>query len=98
MLKIKRERLRLEGRALLLWSDCAAGTVVAAMRKDNVETVRHILLAADQGHAGAQTNCGTMFEYGLGIPKDRAESIRWYRLAAAQGVAYATASLRRLRA
>jgi TPR repeat protein len=37
---------------------------------------------------------GYMFEYGKGIAKDRA--IRWCRLAAAQGDAYATATLKRL--
>jgi TPR repeat protein len=69
--------------------------------QDHAETVRHFLLAADQGHALAQVNCGGMFEYGLGIAKDTAESIRWFRLAAAQGGAlsgwgaFATAALRR---
>ena len=66
--------------------------------QDHAETVRHFLLAADQGHALAQVNCGTMFEYGIGIAKDTAESIRWFRLAAAQGHAFATAALRKLRA
>jgi TPR repeat protein len=39
-----------------------------------------------------------MFEQGKGVAQDRAEviTIRWYRLAAAQGVAEATAALRQL--
>ena len=35
---------------------------------------------------------------GLGVAQDRAEAIRWYRLAAAQGHADAAAALIRLRA
>jgi hypothetical protein len=51
-----------------------------------------------QGHALAQYHLGRMFEQGKGVAQDRAEviTIRWYRLAAAQGVAEATAALRRL--
>jgi TPR repeat protein len=37
-----------------------------------------------------------MFENGNGVAKDRAEAIRWYRLAAAQGNAIAQSSLKRL--
>jgi TPR repeat protein len=39
-----------------------------------------------------------MFEYGQGVAKNRAEAIRWYRLASAQEDVDATAALRRLRA
>jgi hypothetical protein len=41
---------------------------------------------------------GDLFECGRGVAQDRAEAIRWYRLAAAQGHVGATAALRRLRA
>jgi len=37
-----------------------------------------------------------LIEYGQGVAQDRAEAIRWYRLAAAQGHADAQISLRRL--
>jgi TPR repeat protein len=37
-----------------------------------------------------------MFENGKGVAQDRAEAIRLYRLAAAQGDADATAALKRL--
>jgi uncharacterized protein len=53
---------------------------------------------ANQGEAHAQFKLGFMFEKGQGVAKDRAEAIRWYLLAAAQGNAEATAALRRLRA
>jgi TPR repeat protein len=37
-----------------------------------------------------------MLEFGQGVAQDRAEAIRLYRLAAAQGNADATAALKRL--
>jgi len=60
--------------------------------------VRLFRLAAEQGYADAQFNLGNMFTNGQGVAQDREEAIRWYRLAAAQGNAFATAALRRLRA
>jgi len=39
---------------------------------------------------------GVMFENGEGVAQDRAEAIRWYRLAAAQGHSKASAALNRL--
>jgi TPR repeat protein len=39
---------------------------------------------------------GNMFHNGLGVAQDRAEALRLYRLAAAQGLANATAELARL--
>ena len=44
----------------------------------------------------AQSNLGFMLEYGQGVAQDRGEAIQWYRLAAAQEQAYATAALERL--
>jgi TPR repeat protein len=66
--------------------------------QDYAEAVRLYRLAADQGHAHAQVNLGTMFANGEGVAKGRAEAIRWYRLAAAQGHASATSALMQLRA
>ncbi len=40
---------------------------------------------AEQGHAGAQSFVGYMFEYGRGVPRDYREAVRWYQLAANQG-------------
>ena len=42
-------------------------------------------LAADQGHAGAQSDLGIMYVDGRGVPQDDGEAVRWYRLAAEQG-------------
>jgi TPR repeat protein len=41
--------------------------------------------AADQGLAVAQTNIGTLYEHGLGVPADRKKARYWYELAAKQG-------------
>jgi hypothetical protein len=61
--------------------------------QDHAEAVRLYSLAAEQGHAVAQTNLGFMFERGRGVARDYAEAARLYRLAAAQGNAYAQNNL-----
>ena len=50
-------------------------------------------LAADQGHASAQFNLGSIYDGGEGVPQDNAEAARWYRLAAEQGNASAQTNL-----
>ncbi|MDC0081586.1 hypothetical protein OAI34_04220 [Emcibacteraceae bacterium] len=42
---------------------------------------------AEQGVARAQANLGFMYENGRGVPEDDVEAVKWYRLAADQGVA-----------
>eukprot|EP00614_Pseudopedinella_elastica_P006137 CAMPEP_0172603112 /NCGR_PEP_ID=MMETSP1068-20121228/23311_1 /TAXON_ID=35684 /ORGANISM="Pseudopedinella elastica, Strain CCMP716" /LENGTH=592 /DNA_ID=CAMNT_0013404727 /DNA_START=649 /DNA_END=2429 /DNA_ORIENTATION=+ len=41
--------------------------------------------AADQGHFEAQNNLGTLYKRGLGVPKNTAKALSWFREAAAQG-------------
>ena len=48
---------------------------------------------ADQGYASAQFNLGTMYTNGRGVPKDDVQAVKWYRLAADQGNAFAQAHL-----
>jgi uncharacterized protein len=57
----------------------------AAYERGDFATVLQLVkpLAA-QGDAVAQTNLGQMYQYGLGVPKDDKEAVKWYRLAAAQ--------------
>ena len=55
--------------------------------------MRWYRLAAEQGHAGAQSNLGVMYANGEGVLKDDAEAVRWYRLAAEQGHAGAQYNL-----
>ena len=44
---------------------------------------------AEQGDAGAQSLLGTMYEFGEGVPENIKTALKWYRLAADQGVARA---------
>ena len=48
---------------------------------------------ADKGVAEAQINLGMMLEKGQGVPHDFEEAIRWYRLAAGQGLTKAQEKL-----
>jgi ABC-type oligopeptide transport system ATPase subunit len=51
--------------------------------------------AAEQGNAYAQTNLGTCYYYGRGVPKDYGKAVEWYRKAAEQGNASAQNNLGR---
>ena len=50
-------------------------------------------LAAEQGHAWAQTTLGVMYLNGRGVPQDDVEAVTWWRKAAEQGHAWALATL-----
>lgn len=52
--------------------------------------------AAEQGDVGAQTVLGVMYEDSKGVPQDKKEAAKWYRLAAEQGDADAQHYLGRL--
>ncbi len=43
------------------------------------------MLAAEQGEPRAQYNLGVCYKFGVGVPKDYNEAVKWYRLAAQQG-------------
>ena len=49
--------------------------------------------AAEDGHAGAQYSLGLMYESGSGVKKDCTEALRWYHLAAGQGLEEAQSRL-----
>ena len=53
------------------------------------ETVRLFRLAAEQGHAVAQSNLGVTYAKGKGVPQDDVLAHKWFNLAAAQGDASA---------
>ena len=42
-------------------------------------------LAADQGHAKAQNNLGSIYVEGKGVPQDYVLAHMWFNLSAAQG-------------
>ena len=48
---------------------------------------------AEEGDADAQYNLGVLYFEGQGVPEDRSETIRWFRLAADQGHAGAQYAL-----
>jgi TPR repeat protein len=49
--------------------------------QDYAEAARWYRKAAEQGNAIAQTNLGTMYFQGQGVPQDYAEAVRWCNLA-----------------
>lgn len=49
--------------------------------------------AAEQGDAWAQTELGTLYAEGRGVPHDDTEAVKWYRQAAEQGQKYAQFAL-----
>ena len=59
----------------------------------DVEAAKWYRLAADQGHAEAQLNLGSMYNMGEGVPQEYAEAAKWYLLAANQGNALAQGNL-----
>ena len=77
---------------------CAGGVAIAqdldaglkaAQAGDFQTALKEWKPLADQGHADAQFFLGVMYADGRGVPEDDAEAVRWFRLAADQGHAYA---------
>ena len=42
--------------------------------------------AAEQGHVGAQTSLGLMYQYGTGVPQDYVYAYMWLHIAATSGL------------
>ena len=55
------------------------------MLQDYKEAVKWYRLAAEQGHASAQSNLGFMYGTGQGVLQDYARAHMWYNLASAAG-------------
>jgi TPR repeat protein len=71
----------------------------ALIRKDYVTAMKEYRPLAERGNAEAQYRVGRMYEFGQGVPQDKAQGIAWVRKAAEQnhadaqqelGVIYAT--------
>lgn len=71
----------------------------ALIRKDYVAAMKEYRPLAERGNAEAQYRVGRMYEFGQGVPQDKAQGIVWIRKAASQnhadaqqelGVIYAT--------
>ncbi len=71
-----------------LLADFQAG-MDAYDQNDYATAYREWLPLAEQGNAGAQFNLGWMYYQGKGVPEDRPEAVKWYRLAAEQGDVFA---------
>ncbi len=55
--------------------------------------IRDLRLRAEQGDTDAQTDLGTMYLKGLGVPQDYAKAVQWFQKAAEQGFVQAQAVL-----
>ena len=53
--------------------------------EDDVEAVKWLRLAAEQGYGGAQYNLGNMYYSGRGVPKDNVYAYMWWNIAASHG-------------
>ena len=80
--------LRLIGQCLLL-GFFLTPVMAVGQAPDFAETLR----LAQEGNAASQFNLGWMYDNGEGVPRDDAEAIRWFRLAADQGNAVAQYNL-----
>ena len=58
----------------------------AAVHLASAEDLEATKVLAEQGDPQAQNLLGTLYDYGLGIPEDDDEALKWYRMSAAQGM------------
>ena len=56
-------------------------------------TVLALKKKADTGDADAQNSLGLRYDYGYGVTQDRAEAVKWYRIAADHGDPHSQANL-----
>jgi TPR repeat protein len=83
--------------AFVLYSPLVLGTLAdgldALKHKDYAAAVKELRPLADKGDAEAQYRMGLMYEYGAGVPADKAQMVAWLRKSAAQGHAAAECEL-----
>ena len=60
--------------------------VAAYERGDYATAIRGFRVHAEKGLAEAQLALGSMYAKGKGVPKNDAEAVKWYRLAATNAV------------
>lgn len=80
--KTRQRPIRLE---LLRDSQPLTLEVVLMERPDDATFYRQMLKNADAGDAGSQHTVAGLLATGVGVNKDRAEAVKWYRKAADQG-------------
>lgn len=87
----RQSKPELEGRAAVLWYNMG---VTKQKERDARGAVECYERAVKDGHAKAQHNLAAIYEKGVpGVPKDDAEAVRLFRLAAEQGLAESSYSL-----
>lgn len=81
---------------LIIWTATASAALVGSeeedaqpsfqVKEDNYTAdLLDWILQAKRGDTEAQLKLGDVFAYGLGVPKDPKEALKWYRLAAGKG-------------
>ena len=83
---------RMLGMLVLVLLSTTAPRCVGAQAQSPAE-IAILKKKAAAGDATAQNNLAFMYDNGTGVPEDKAEAVKWYRLAAAQGVARAQMNL-----
>ncbi len=58
----------------------------ASQRSDYETSLEELQSRAEQEDAEAQVNLGVMYAVGQGVPQDYQEAMKWFRLAADQGL------------
>ena len=67
-----------------------------SIKQDYQEAFKWFIKAAEQGHAVAQLNLGSMYYNGEGVHQDYKEAVKWFNKSAEQGNADAQAYMSRL--
>jgi len=67
--------------------------IAAMVKRDYVTALRELRPAAERGDAEAQYRLGRMYEFGQGVPVDKAQAMTWFRKSVAQGNASAQLEL-----
>ena len=67
--------------------------MAAAKRGDYASALKELRPLAEKGDSRAQSKLASMYRNGLGVPKNYAEAIKWYRRAIDQGSATAQIGL-----
>ena len=48
--------------------------------------MKRLLIFAEQGFGDAQSNLGAIYAAGRGVPRNHVQAVKWYRVAAVQGL------------
>ncbi len=59
---------------------------MVSLRSNPAAAAKHFMRAAEGEHGAAMHMLGLMYAGGTGVPQSEAEALRWFRMAAAQGI------------